>query len=182
MPFKDPERQRAYFRARYLSKRAEISARKKLAYKANPDPSKLRSKKYKSENRELYLASSNRYRAAYYPLHRDKYAAYSKSYRETNRIRLATIAAVYRAEHKREHAEHEGRRRARKKNTAFEKVDFVKILHDSNGLCGICQQPFDLFGIDFDHIIPLARGGTHSNGNIQATHSRCNRAKGVKVG
>jgi 5-methylcytosine-specific restriction endonuclease McrA len=60
-------------------------------------------------------------------------------------------------------------------------VNFKKILKDSNGVCGICRKPFDLFGIDFDHIIPLSRGGAHATDNIQATHSRCNRAKGAKL-
>jgi 5-methylcytosine-specific restriction endonuclease McrA len=69
-----------------------------------------------------------------------------------------------------------------KLQTRVENINFKKILRDANGLCGICKKPFDLFGIDFDHIIPLARGGTHTADNIQATHSICNRRKGAKVG
>jgi 5-methylcytosine-specific restriction endonuclease McrA len=75
-----------------------------------------------------------------------------------------------------------GRYRASKLGVVAEEVDFHKILLDSNGLCGICREPFDLFGIEFDHVVPLARGGTHTADNIQAAHARCNRVKGVRVG
>lgn len=78
--------------------------------------------------------------------------------------------------------ERAARRRAQKQHTQTEKVDFKQILRDSKGLCGICNKPLDLFGIEFDHIVPLARGGSHTRENIQATHSRCNRVKGAKVG
>lgn len=74
------------------------------------------------------------------------------------------------------------KRRARILETQAETIDYPLILRESKGLCGICKEPFDLFGIEFDHIVPLSRGGTHTRENIQATHSRCNRSKGAKLG
>jgi 5-methylcytosine-specific restriction endonuclease McrA len=32
-----------------------------------------------------------------------------------------------------------------------------------------------------DHILPLARGGTHEPSNVQAAHFGCNAAKGARV-
>lgn len=100
-----------------------------------------------------------------------------KAYDRARRVALKAKPDVFRDKAR----EHGARRRALKLQTQAEKVDLKQILRDSKGLCGICKTPLDLFGIDFDHIIPLARGGTHTRDNIQATHSRCNRAKGAKV-
>lgn len=62
-----------------------------------------------------------------------------------------------------------------------EPINYKRVLRESGGVCGICKHPLDLFGTDFDHIVPLARGGTHTFDNIQATHARCNRSKGARV-
>lgn len=32
-----------------------------------------------------------------------------------------------------------------------------------------------------DHVIPLSRGGAHSEDNIRVTHARCNLKKGTKL-
>lgn len=73
------------------------------------------------------------------------------------------------------------RRRAKIRGAAVGEIDYGAILRKANGRCGICQKPFDLFGIEFDHIVPLARGGAHTQDNLQATHAYCNRRKGTKV-
>lgn len=166
MPYKDRASNLAYFRARYAAKREQLSAQKKLAYAANPAPAKARCRKYRAANTDSYLAQSRAYSAKYHATHRDKAIAYSARYRLT---------------HLTEHAEFQSRRRALKRGTQVEKIDFIAILRDSKGMCGICKKPLDLFGIEFDHIVPLARGGTHTVSNIQPTHTRCNRAKGAKV-
>lgn len=61
------------------------------------------------------------------------------------------------------------------------KVDYDVVMAKSNGRCGICKKPFDLFGIDFDHIVPLSKGGEHVESNLQATHMSCNRSKGNRI-
>lgn len=60
-----------------------------------------------------------------------------------------------------------------------ERVNLKHVLLAANGLCGICKNSLDcgVSEIDFDHVVPLARGGTHTNDNLQATHASCNRAK-----
>jgi 5-methylcytosine-specific restriction endonuclease McrA len=92
-------------------------------------------------------------------------------------------ARFYRVSHWLERKEQEGRGKALalKLTDQIEKIDFRNILHAADGLCAICRKPFDLFGIEFDHIIPLARGGAHVTANIQATHTRCNRSKNVRM-
>lgn len=52
---------------------------------------------------------------------------------------------------------------------------------DGEQRCGICGGLPDGGGYDFDHIIPLARGGAHHIDNMQFAHSSCNRSKGDKL-
>lgn len=153
-------------KAYYNAHRDEIAAKKKAAYLADPAPTIARCKKYRAANRSIYLAACRAYGAAYYAAHRDERAVYASQYKVT---------------HLKEHAESEGRRRARKRNTQVEPIDLMQVLRDSKGVCGICHKPLDLFGIDFDHIVPLSKGGTHTRDNIQPSHSRCNRVKGAKA-
>lgn len=54
----------------------------------------------------------------------------------------------------------------------------------ANGLCGICHTPIDTsikypdhMSLSVDHIIPLSKGGTHVNGNLQVAHWICNVQK-----
>jgi len=60
------------------------------------------------------------------------------------------------------------------------------LMEADDGICGICNgcvtwtpgphQPSP------DHIVPLARGGTHSLDNLQLSHLSCNLAKGANLG
>jgi hypothetical protein len=47
------------------------------------------------------------------------------------------------------------------------------------GKCACCKQPL---GSDFhlDHVLPLARGGTNTDDNVQLLRSLCNRQKHAK--
>lgn len=72
------------------------------------------------------------------------------------------------------------RHNARKRGSTIGPIDYDKILIESCGLCGICLLPLGN-RIDYDHIVPLARGGTHTQDNIQATHSICNRCKNARL-
>jgi len=153
-------------RARYQKNKDVISAKAKHQYAADPTRAKDNAKAYRAANPT-------------------KAKAAVKAWGLANPTRLAAMKlewqrADYRL-HPERYKEIQGRRKAQKQNSQVEKVDLKKILRNANGLCGICKEPLDLFGIDFDHIVPLARGGTHTTDNIQATHSHCNRAKGAKV-
>lgn len=53
------------------------------------------------------------------------------------------------------------------------------------GICGICHEPVTEedgpHRPSMDHIIPLARGGTHTIDNLQLAHLSCNYAKNATV-
>lgn len=58
-----------------------------------------------------------------------------------------------------------------------------------NPPCGICGLPIDPalkyphpFSVTVDHVVPLTRGGTHHDSNLQPAHARCNTSKGNRHG
>ncbi len=59
----------------------------------------------------------------------------------------------------------------------------VKVIHERDGgICGICSLPvaLDREGADepsIDHIVPLSRGGTDDESNLQLAHGGCNSGK-----
>lgn len=79
------------------------------------------------------------------------------------------------------------RREARKRTTIVEEVDFKRIIERDEYHCHICDKSIDSFLRDgpgrlvFDHIIPLARGGTHTEDNIKPAHRVCNERKNVRL-
>lgn len=56
------------------------------------------------------------------------------------------------------------------------------------GVCGICGLPMDRevrwpdpMSKSIDHIIPLSKGGSHTQENLAWAHLGCNVRKGVRV-
>lgn len=205
------EKLRAYNRARYLATQEETKARVRAYAVANKQLISERNKTYREANSEKMQAKSKAYyeahrkeRIAYQKaLHAakaDVVKAYKKEWWAKNREQFSAerkrpenqakrravnkkwYDATYHTKHREKFLARNAKRRALKVQTKIEDIDFKKILKRANGLCGICHKPFDLFGIDFDHIVPLSRGGAHVEANLQATHSSCNRSKGARVG
>lgn len=72
--------------------------------------------------------------------------------------------------------------RARKRNAFVEVVDPLVVYERDEGICGICGQfipPSEKY--DVDHIIPLAKKGTHSYRNSQLSHIHCNSWKSGRM-
>lgn len=78
-----------------------------------------------------------------------------------------------------------GKRRARRRNQGVYTVtvkDLTRTLGRFGWHCAYCRGPFtDSNPLEWDHIIPIARGGTHSIGNLTPACKKCNRGKHIKL-
>lgn len=80
-------------------------------------------------------------------------------------------------------------RRARIQGTRAEPFSPLSVLERDGWVCQICgvETPKSLRGVrvrnapTLDHIIPLARGGSHTSDNTQCACLRCNTSKGAKL-
>lgn len=67
-------------------------------------------------------------------------------------------------------------RRARKLAAQIKPVNYNAVLQRDGWVCHICGG-FILDDLVFDHIIPLAKGGAHSEENLSPAHRHCNQKK-----
>lgn len=76
------------------------------------------------------------------------------------------------------------RKHARVHGAHTEVVDYAWVIEDAAGVCYLCGHEIEMTGpsflasIEFDHVVPLSRGGSHIRENIGVTHRTCNRRKG----
>ena len=75
------------------------------------------------------------------------------------------------------------KRRARKLNNGSFKVsnrDLRRAFARANNSCSYCEKPLAWEEIEWDHVVPISRGGAHSIGNLVPSCNRCNRNKAWK--
>jgi 5-methylcytosine-specific restriction endonuclease McrA len=111
---------------------------------------------------EKYLARSRKWAAAN--------PDYFKTWRADN---AEYMAAHYRA------------KRARRASAPIGEIDLAALW---DGVCGICGSELDIdlrfpdpMSKSLDHKIPLARGGSHEQDNLQWAHLICNTRKGARI-
>jgi 5-methylcytosine-specific restriction endonuclease McrA len=103
----------------------------------------------------------------FYSKHKDSLQQGKKIWRENNRDRVREM---------KRHSQAARRARANSVSTfVVTKVDLRKIRESA---CAHCDARDD---IHIDHIIPLAKGGAHSIGNLQPLCAPCNQSKGSKL-
>lgn len=57
----------------------------------------------------------------------------------------------------------------------------IRIVRRDNYTCQICDKHLNDSEVEFDHIIPLSKGGSSEEHNIRLTCYNCNRDKSNKV-
>lgn len=80
------------------------------------------------------------------------------------------------------------RRRALLREAFVDPVVPQRIFERDNWTCHICENGINRrlhymhpYSATVDHIIPLAKGGLHSESNVAAAHRYCNRIKGASA-
>lgn len=128
-------------------------------------------------NREKRLAYHLRYRAE----NPEKQRAAVASWSARNVERRRANEARRRAANRERFALNEAARRARKAANGCFMVtseDVRRLLIRLRNTCAYCPTNLSA-GFHLDHVMPIARGGSHSIGNLTAACARCNLTKGA---
>lgn len=142
----------------------ECEQKQKRDYRAaNPERmSQIEKKRYAAHREDRNKRTRN-----YYMSHREEVLEVVKAWRAANILKCRAIGR---------------RREARKKKVSTENVNYSNILERDGMHCYICEQDIlPHHSLHFDHIIPLVRGGAHSEENIKPTHAQCNLRKNSKL-
>lgn len=163
-----PEKFRLRLRAWYAANRDAVLARRRAVYAVNIEKHRERDRQRRQANRDA-MNAIKREKYEQDQAERERALAANTRWREKNRERVRANAR---------------RRDALKAATKIGPVDYTAILKDSGNVCGICGDIVDTTNpkaYHFDHKIPLARGGAHTQDNLQLAHATCNMKKHAKV-
>jgi 5-methylcytosine-specific restriction endonuclease McrA len=147
------------------------NAQARARYAAIPVDQRRRTKKKNRErHRDRELAYAKAYRKAHLEWARDYSKQYYPRYYATPHGK-AVIAQIAHS------------RNAAKRGSATEDLtEYISQIKSSPEVeCHICGVRLPGASCHIDHIIPLARGGTHTKGNIAPAHPICNMRKGAKL-
>lgn len=96
-------------------------------------------------------------------------------------------ARTYRESYPENCAQARFRRRTRMKNVRYEVVTEADVVRSHGADCHICERSIDFSLVwphpqskSMDHVIPIAKGGTHVLANVKLAHLTCNQRKSDK--
>lgn len=165
-------------------KKASEKERSKARYAADREAWIQRSAEWKRTNPDASRASGRRTAAK----SKDAKREYDLAYRAENRQRYSDHQRAWyknNAGHAKDAGrEHAARRRARVSlNGSFivTPKDYARLLIRANGACTYCGTALTPKTIQWDHVFPIARGGTHSVGNLAPACAKCNQSKSSKL-
>ena len=133
-----------------------------------------RNAEWAAKNRDLRNATSRKWNAA----HREKKLSTAAIYRTKNRTKINSRRKKVRASRPELERIKAAKRRAYKKASPgkLSKGVLDALLIQQNGLCNACKTPLN--GIfHLDHKVPLSRGGSNTDDNVQLLHPACNLRK-----
>lgn len=101
---------------------------------------------------------------------------------ERRRAILATFARRHPGRLQELSKQNGGKRRALQLGaTVGPPINYERIKQRDQMVCHICRTTVAAKDLQFDHVIPLARGGEHSERNLAVSHARCNQRKNARV-
>lgn len=156
------EKTSAYSKAWRAANIEKAKAYSKMKYASDPAKAKAASLAYRRANPDKVKRAKSEWRSA----NMEKVKSLFVAWREKNRYRLKMKEKL---------------RRARKRSGGAKlSPDIVpRLLNLQRGKCACCGLPL---GDDYhlDHIMPLALGGSNTDGNMQLLRAKCNLSKGAK--
>lgn len=156
-------------RERRSANREKYREADRLRRIANPDKFQTRDADYRSRNPDARKKAQWEWRERYPERQSDA----SRRWREANPHKVADKNSRY---------------RALLVNSSVGVVDLEQLWGDDGGACQLCGDAIDIartfpdpLSKSVDHIVPLSKGGTHEQSNLQWTHLVCNQRKGATV-
>lgn len=165
-------------------------------YQQNRDRIREQVKQYRIDNPEIISERNRRYRELYpelvsegkkrcYYRKRDEYLAKSKAYRELNREALLERAKTWQRANP--DAVRAIKKRYKIRRRGWETSDSIitqraldRLMIHCQGRCAYCKADLSS-GYHWDHVVPLSRGGSHSEGNLTPACPSCNLSKSNKT-
>ncbi len=146
--------------------------------KSKPSGRKPRCKKCERE----YIDKDNRrkYEKNYQQLKPEKRREIMRGWYERNKDHHQRVQDRYRKteQFKANHRNHAAIRRSRVKGNEYENIDFISI-YKEHPYCFYCGKHLSFQEVEFDHFIPVSKGGPHTSNNIRVSCMPCNRRKGA---
>lgn len=155
---------------------------------------------YLRQWRESHPEKNNEYNAKWRDENREKKNEQNRSWKranvefvtesnqkwiEANRDKVAAYARISRARLKANNpelaqlrmSEYNNRRRVLIGGGHVGVLEYKKILDDFNGGCAYCPEPFQ----QWDHYVPLSKGGAHQANNLVPACAKCNGHKSARL-
>jgi len=139
---------------------------------------------YKLGRKQYYQRNKDRFRQRALELRAINRVKYRNSQRQYVRSRPQECKAYrkkYADSHKDLYREARQRHNALKRNASTDRVSYVAIVARDNGHCYLCGWIVLDHERTIDHIMPLARGGSHTESNLAVAHRVCNSKKSKRL-
>jgi len=154
----------------YIKNKPEIAAKRAVYQAAHRKEQYAHLKAWRKRNVEKVKESGRRQYAQNAEHGRKVKAAWAMS----NVEKIKAFQEKYRLNHLPKMAEKQHKRRTKMRLNGVYKVsekELIKLYSSPCIACGTTER------VTIDHIIPIARGGTHSVGNLQSLCLKCNSSK-----
>lgn len=181
------ERHLARCKAYYQANKSRLMALQLAARKADPDARKAHDAAYRERHAERVRAA----KAAYAAANPDKVRESKRRWRLDNPDKMQAAREQWSAQNPEKKSVHRENRRARERGAEGRLSPGLieRLMHAQSGRCATCKTDvagpdnhhFFLRKFDLDHIVPLSRGGTNLDSNIQILCRPCNRRKGSRA-
>jgi 5-methylcytosine-specific restriction endonuclease McrA len=165
--------------------RACANANSRKYYLANREKSNAYSRSYRLANLQARKSQELKYRAT----RKTEKAIYNHSYNKARKAEISVQKRKYYATHKVEKAAYDRAYEKAHPEADLKRKHSRRVLKSGNGTFRVtakdllrirlssCVYCGDTGTSQVDHVIPIAKGGTHGIGNLQPLCASCNRAK-----
>lgn len=182
MALKDREKLRQYQKAYYAAHRESLKARQRKRYQDNHAAAAEYSKRYRRENLVALADKKRLYRES----NRTALSAAQSRYAKAHREEIAAKLKAYNKSHPEVKRLAHQKRRARKRQAVIGSIAAIAAWEKhwrakTSARCYWCGRRTKVADCHADHVVPLAKGGSHDVSNLVIACSACNMRKHAKL-